>query len=204
MRETVNTRVYRSAKKVVTSGAFIPGTRIDASQLAFQVKASVTPVRLALNRMVGERLVELHTNDGYHMPRITEPDLRDRYDWNLHLAHTGLRLRQSSFSDTSTPDEIRNLLTHDPIEATEAFFLRIAHLADNLELTAAVEGCNDRMRAVRYLKNGMIADREGELKHLIGQFEQGDFGGLAKSLIIYHKRRKNSVAWLVRRLHELK
>ncbi|MFP1132992.1 GntR family transcriptional regulator [Asticcacaulis sp. W401b] len=203
MRDSVNERVYASVKRAITSGTIVPGIRIDASLLASTLNSSLTPVRMALNRLAGERLVEVHANEGFYMPRVTEPGLRDLYEWNLHLSHTSLRVRPDTPQLKFDLSELRAVAASDIVSATELLFSAIGRLSSNAEMMMAIAACNDRLRAVRHLKNGMIADRESELTELADLLERGDFVSLSKALIPYHKKRKDTVPWLVKRLHDL-
>lgn len=51
-------RVYAAIKQQLLEGAFRPGERIEPAILSDELGASVTPVRDALHRLAGERLVE--------------------------------------------------------------------------------------------------------------------------------------------------
>ena len=57
-------RVYLALKAQVTSGAFAPGDRLEPAALGEALNASITPVRDALHRLVGERIVEAPRNEG--------------------------------------------------------------------------------------------------------------------------------------------
>ncbi|WP_240922051.1 GntR family transcriptional regulator [Oleiagrimonas sp. C23AA] len=77
--------VYRQIKCHLRSGHYAPGQRIDPATLAAQFSTSLTPVRFALYRLVGEELVADHTRSGLHVPMFSEIALRDLYDWMERL-----------------------------------------------------------------------------------------------------------------------
>ena len=78
-------RVYEAIKRLLLSGEILPGDRLDPARFADQFHSSKTPVRDALHRLSGERLVDTRPGEGFHMPMVTEPGLRDLYIWNASL-----------------------------------------------------------------------------------------------------------------------
>ena len=57
-------RVYFELKAKVMRAAFAPGERLDPAQLARNLGVSPTPVRDALHRLSGERLIETWHQEG--------------------------------------------------------------------------------------------------------------------------------------------
>ena len=94
-------RIYRVVKQQVLDGVFRPGERIEAAQLADLHNASITPVRAALHRLVGEQLVDARPSEGFHAPQVSEPSLRDLYDWNGQVLQIALQL---SSPQSTRPD----------------------------------------------------------------------------------------------------
>ena len=62
-----------------------PGDRLEPALLSEELNASVTPVRDALHRLTGERLVEAPRHEGFRTPMMTETPLRQLYSWHLDL-----------------------------------------------------------------------------------------------------------------------
>jgi DNA-binding GntR family transcriptional regulator len=79
-------RSYAALRQVLRDGMHPPGHRLEANRIADELGVSPTPVRDALNRLVGERMVEASSGEGFHVPRLDEGDLRDLYEWNSALA----------------------------------------------------------------------------------------------------------------------
>src|SRR5690349_3688178 len=78
-------RVYAAIKQRLREGVYRPGERLEPALLAEELNASVTPVRDALHRLTGERLVETPRHEGFRVPMMTEPLLRFLYGWHLAL-----------------------------------------------------------------------------------------------------------------------
>jgi DNA-binding GntR family transcriptional regulator len=89
-------RVYLALKEQLISGRFAPGDHLEPTTIGEELNASITPVRDALHRLVGERMVEAPRNDGFRVPAPTEAELRDLYGWNCRLLELALGRRASA------------------------------------------------------------------------------------------------------------
>jgi DNA-binding GntR family transcriptional regulator len=84
-------RVYAALKRLILARRFRPGEKLDPGRLADALGSSVTPVRDALHLLTGEGLVEMRTSDGYAIPLIDEPGLRDLYRWSAAVLQLAAR-----------------------------------------------------------------------------------------------------------------
>uniref|UniRef100_UPI000A6AA556 GntR family transcriptional regulator n=1 Tax=Sphingomonas asaccharolytica TaxID=40681 RepID=UPI000A6AA556 len=84
-------RVFDALKHDILSGELPPGTKLEPAALADRLNSSVTPVRDALHRLAGALLVEMRASEGFYLPFVTEPGLRDLYAWNAELVRTLVR-----------------------------------------------------------------------------------------------------------------
>ena len=111
--------------------------------LADELNASVTPVRDALHRLTGERLVEAPRHEGFRVPMITETMLRHLYAWHLDLLLLAVMKHRAA-------DVPHKIIESDgaiglPTQARDnALFLGLVRSAGNPEHYAALE--------VRYAK----------------------------------------------------
>src|SRR3546814_16408467 len=83
-------RVYLDLKARIVGGAYQPGTRLDPFHLAKRLAASQTPVREALNRLSGERIVDSWHQEGFRQPIFAVSVICDLYLWYgafLRLPH---------------------------------------------------------------------------------------------------------------------
>ena len=85
-------RIYATVKQELLDGRYRPGERIDAALLAARHGVSITPIRSALHRLVGERLVETRPSEGFFSIALTEVRLRDLYAWNGNVILLAMRL----------------------------------------------------------------------------------------------------------------
>ncbi|MDC7675520.1 GntR family transcriptional regulator [Asticcacaulis machinosus] len=196
-------RVYHKIKSSLLTGAFAPGAHIDVGLLEMQVHTSGSPIRMALQRMVGEGLVEAHANEGFYMPHLTEPGLHDTYLFagaTLDFALKEALNRQAMVKPGRVP-EFELTTDAEIVAASEWLFLAVADSADNREAVRAVAGLNDRLHVVRWLKNGLIPNRKTEIRHLLTLWSNGDLIALRRALSVYHKKRLKMVPALVRCVH---
>lgn len=176
-------RVYLALKEQLGTGRFASGAHLDPTALSEELNASVTPVRDALHRLVGERLVSAPRGDGFRVPLLTEAALRDLYGWNGRILALALRSMTPAGAATEQPS------SQDPVARTEALFMTIAASSGSGELHAAVLNLNDRLRPVRRAEGRCLLDLDDEL-HALERASAGNaLRDLRMQLARYHRRR---------------
>jgi DNA-binding GntR family transcriptional regulator len=202
---TTSERIYAAVKRSILSSAFLPGQRIDASELANANSASVTPVRAALSRLLGERLIDAHPNDGFRMLQISEPWLRDLYAWNAQLllaslAPPAVALRRSPATQTVALEDPN---TADLATATAILFRQIASLSGNSEAIGAIASLNDRLLVARAFEPQLLNQGREELDILATAITVLDRHDLRALIVAYHRRRLYLATDLIRLMHHL-
>lgn len=187
-------RVYHELKRMLAEGELPPGTPIEPALIGKQIASSITPVRDALHRLTGERLVEAPNHNGFRTPHLTEFGLRDLYAWNgqvLALAIRSMRqpLRHRRTS-TGAPGEQAAMPVAD-------LFVGIAQGSGNAEHVRAIEQLNDRLAPIRSVESRLLDDTPEEEDLLRRHCDQGDRTGLLSALDRYHRRRVRAVAGLL-------
>jgi DNA-binding GntR family transcriptional regulator len=94
-------RVYAAIKRQLREGVFRPGDRLEPAVLSEQLNASVTPVRDALHRLTGERLVDAPRHEGFRTPMLTETTLRHLYAWHRDLVLLAMLNRRDALAPVS-------------------------------------------------------------------------------------------------------
>lgn len=187
---------YQGLKERLKTGLWPMGMRLETAKLADELGVSVTPVRDSLNRLVGERLVELWPGEGYRVARISERLLRDLLVFNCDLLAKALV--SAPFNSTNAewseqadayPDRVARL------------FAEAAAASGNAIMAEVVDALNDRLHPVRCLDLEMIADCDTE----IAAFEEmmcgnGDSAASIDWLNLYHDRRSELASEYVHRL----
>lgn len=182
-------RSYAALKRMLCEGHFPPGHRLEANRLADELGVSMTPVRDTLHRLVGERLVEASSGEGFHVPRLSEKALRDLYEWNAALLSIAARTMRRPLPDTgATP-----LWSVPPgADRVAALFARLGAGAPNVEIAAAIAGASDRLHPYRVVEPQVLSADEHELAELASSGP-----GQAQAIRRYHVRRMKVAAELI-------
>lgn len=192
-------RTYTAVKTFLLADSDLrAGERIDIGDLSRRFGASASPIRAALHRMAGERLVVSHQGEGFSLPRVTEPGLSDLYQWNTALLANALRHPLMAPQAAELPDGHT-----DPISMIERIFALLATQSDNIEVEWAVAGVSDRLHRARRAELELVSDFDGEVEALRTALEGGEAPAMRQVIISYHRRRLRLVPAVVRRLHGL-
>lgn len=184
-------RVYHEIKRMLAEGELPPGAPIEPAVIGKEIAASITPVRDALHRLTGERLVEAPNHNGFRVPLPTEAALRDLYDWNGQV----LKLAAKQYSPGSGQQAIVHLTSMTDIAAsTAALFLDVARGTGSSELAVAVGFLNARLAAFRYAEIKILESTGDELARMVKLFVSGDRAALGSALTRYHRRRLRAVS----------
>lgn len=191
-------RVYLALKAQVTGGVFAPGDRLEPAALGEALNASITPVRDALHRLVGERIVEAPRNEGFRVPMVTEFGLRQLYAWHTDL----LRLAAARYG--------RAVLTIDQLEhpadtgmhPTSDIFGELARAAGDHELASALANTGERLASIRIIEKRFIPEIGAELEAFRGSIEAHDLTALRSAISDYQRRRLRVVPRIVAALQQ--
>lgn len=194
-------RVYAAIKQRLRDGVYRPGDRLEPAALAEDLNASVTPIRDALHRLTGERLVEAPRHEGFRVPMLTETTLRHLYRWHLDLILLAIANRRSSpqpaddpFAAMAQDSEARH--------RQNALFLAIARMTRNPEHVLAIEGLRNRLEPVRRLETLLLDAVDEETREILAALQANDRRALRRALVRYHRRRAGIVPELLERLQE--
>ncbi len=178
-------RVYRELKRQLCEGLLSPGAPIEPAVVGAELAASSTPVRDALHRLVGERLVEASQYNGFRVPRPTEAELRDLYLWNgrvVGLAVANARFEQTiSNASQSEPEDIATV--------TAMLFLQIGDATRSREHIGAIAELNDRLGHCRRAEAIALGGLRAEYDALRALVLAGERARLGRGLMHYHQRR---------------
>lgn len=190
---TTSERIYEHIRHLVTRRHVRPGLRLDPNAIAKDLNASSTPVREALNRLVGERLVETRDPGGFFLSTFDEPGLRDLYSWSGNVL--GLVLKSGGLEAAATQFHPAG---SDYPDRVGALFEAIARTSRNSEHAAEIMRLNARLHAMRQVESEVFEDIEDEFDELKSAVLSAS-KAIRPILLIYHRRRERSVPELVRR-----
>ncbi len=196
-------RIYAAVKEHLLSGDFPPGERIDAAQLAAHHAASITPVRAALHRLTGERLVEARAGEGFLTPRVTEASLRDLYAWNGHILQLAWQLSTPGGDEAAgmLGSATRGVDSLDIVAGTERLFGGFCGRSGNEQCAFAMDGLNDRLHLARSLEGRLFVDAAEELTSLTGALVSRQSADIRHAITTYHRRRIRAAPNIVRLMH---
>ena len=193
-------RVYAAIRDQLREGRFRPGDRLEPAALSEQLNASVTPVRDALHRLAGERLVEAPRHKGFRVPLMTEAALRHLYAWHRDLVLLAIASRPGR--EKRLGEALHRVLgtdSHEP--APDSIFTALAYGSGNPEHGAALEAVAERLQPLRRAESVLIDAAEQESAEIFDALRSADPRKLRNSLVRYHRRRQRLVPELLERLY---
>jgi hypothetical protein len=194
------TRVYEQLKADIIGGRFPPRTLLVERALASEYGVSISPVRSAAYWLVGEKLLELHPGGGFHVPDITEDDLRDLYFWHGQLLRNALHAGRRAAPERPRKEfeGVTDLATPATMTATTAnLFAHIARHSPIAQHRSAILAAGERLHVVRLKEPLVIGGVSEELNTVQALTASGRTSDLMTAIWAYHRRRLRRVADLV-------
>lgn len=191
-------RVYAGIRKRLREGMYRPGERLEPAVLSDELNASVTPVRDALHRLTGERLVEAPRHEGFRSPMMTETTLRHLYAWHLDLLLVAVAKHrlQAAELDMSLADESATA----GYERQDVLFMALARSTGNPEHALALRQLADRLEPVQRFEQMFLEAVELESEQISDAIRAQDRSELRRKLVSYHRRRDRIVPQLLEQL----
>lgn len=194
---TTSERVYDAIRERLTDRTLRPGDKIDPVELARTFGSSVTPVRDALHILIGQGLAGTGIGEGFYVPHIDEPGLRDLYDWNIDLLLATLR-RQSKIQEE--PDPLPRQPSDLPRRTAE-LFATIARRSGSREHSLAMRWANARLASVRLVEQGVLEGAVQEIDALSDAVALHDTAAIKRIVTTYHVRRKRAAGNIIYALY---
>jgi len=189
-------RVYDALRTRIVEHDFRPGDRLDPASLAEGLASSVTPVRDALHRLVGENLVETALSEGFRIPHVNLPQIQDLLGWNRQILRLALQDWDAAKHAAYTAQPPAT-----PAVGIGLAFKEIARRSRNQEHQRAIRSANARLHAVRLVEDDLFPDREAELDQIETALQEPGAAGLRALIDRYHRRRRRVAPELVRLLY---
>ena len=193
-------RVYAAIKQHLREGVFRPGDRLEPAVLSEELNASVTPVRDALHRLTGERLVEAPRHEGFRAPLVTETMLRHLYAWHRDLLLLATARRHWGPVSVGQDEDSSRLTPLGLLHRQNAFFLKLVVAGGNPEHLFALRTLMERMEPFQRFEDELLDAVQEETETIVAAISAGDRPALRKSLVAYHRRRARLIPELVGRL----
>lgn len=176
---------YIAIKRRLMEARWPAGMRLEAARLADDLGVSVTPVRDSLNRLAGERLVDLRTGDGYRVPRLAGHEFGELIACHQHLVLLAIRGQPSAVSPLD--DEVSAC----PAARALRIFTYLGDVSGNGELAAVVRSLNERVQPARAVEVHFLTGLGAEISEIaaLAMAGRASQARLCARIIDYHARR---------------
>lgn len=84
-KETLADTICRKIRRDIIAHELIPGQKINVKELAARYGTSETPVKLALNRLISEKIIENFPRHGMKVKSIDEEEAREIFELRLMM-----------------------------------------------------------------------------------------------------------------------
>ncbi len=142
-------QVYRVIREGILKRNLLPGMRLSALALSQEMGVSRTPVRLALERLAAEGLVEVRSNQTAQVARPSPKTVKEVFFMRALLESEAARLATERAGPADSKalkklieeeqSEFHNRNFHGYINANREFHMAVARLADNSLLEKTIE-----------------------------------------------------------------
>ena len=152
-------------REMILSGKFKPGERLSEPRLVVRLGVSRTPIRLALDRLAIEGLLDTTPAGGFIVHEFTVEEIWDAVDLRGVLEGTAARLSAERFVHTRDLMILHHyweqmeqvVTTHQPLERylqlNDAFHSALVDLAKSPSLQRAL----DRLQAIPFASRSALA-----------------------------------------------
>lgn len=161
--QTLNSHVYSDIVRLLSSGHYPPGTRLDEQQIAEELGVSRTPLREAISKLVKDGLVEHRPYKGNFVRSFTAKEVFDLYEVRKGLESLAVRLAIPYLTEDSISKlrtilgEIGSALKAGDLGtyglADKRFHDAIAQLSGNETLISMLAHLGGQVQLIRTMAN---------------------------------------------------
>lgn len=155
-RENLDDQIYDRLRLLILERRLLPGERILVDRLAVELGVSRTPILNALRRLGQEGAVQVVPRRGVYVRRYGKAEMARLFAVREVLDGLATRLAARTIPGAEIEEFARAFRRHDPaaaspaairryVELDRAFHSRLMELADNDQLTAAMESIHMRL-----------------------------------------------------------
>lgn len=161
--QTLNWHVYNDVVRLISSGRYPAGSRLDEQQIAEELGVSRTPLREAISKLVKDGLVEHRPYRGNFVRRFTAKEVFDLYEVRKGLESMAVRLAIPHLTDPSIAElkailgDIDTALGDGDLDAyglaDKRFHDTIADLSGNETLISVLAHLGGQVQLIRTMAN---------------------------------------------------
>ncbi|MBA4090127.1 MAG: hypothetical protein C0494_05975 [Sphingobium sp.] len=186
-------RVYQRIRSDILDGTIEPGRKIAASDLARAFEASVTPVREALYRLVGEGLITM-AQSGFHASVMDDAMVLDIIDLSQKFLIIGLqRLAAGAAIEISWDWTGQDPEADEAVKMLEATFSHLFRATDNDAIVHWGDRTMEQLHSVRLAQCRVSRRARREGLTLLELVVARDRTRLARQILAHHRRLKQTI-----------
>lgn len=194
-------RAYLLLKADIMAGRWAPGVILIERTIAAEYGVSVSPLRDAAQRLVGEHMLEIGPGGGYRLPEQTREALCDLYRWHSHLVRLIVKaLRPTASLPLSAISRSSELSLP---RATTELFLTLADACADREYGRALRSATERLHPARLGEVQVMDNLVEELRMVEIATISGRGHDHFEALWAYHRRRIRRVDKIFEAMSEL-
>ncbi|RJG52938.1 GntR family transcriptional regulator [Sphingobium terrigena] len=182
-------RAYLLLKADIMAGRFASGHILNERALAAEYGVSVSPLRDAAQRLVGEHMLEIASGGGYRLPTMTTDALRDLYRWHGHLVRLILKANRLAIDFDAKSYAGTELDGQAIATAATNLFQAIAQASDDHEHGRALSSATERLHVARLVEVRVLPNLVEELRAVGIATVSGRGPDRFEALWAYHRRR---------------
>ena len=158
---------FISLRERLQDGAYPPGTRITAVDVADELRLSTTPVREALSRLAGQGLLEDRRGQGYFVAHLSPTDVADLYRMSLAALLISQEPHRTSRRTPGAPVQTDGSPeAQGPVREVEDLFRRWAVDSGSRALVANFRILQIQLGPVRRIEAHLLDDLDAEADRL--------------------------------------
>ena len=194
-KQPLAVKAYETIIKKIICLEYPPSQHLEENQLVEDIGIGRTPIREALVRLQGEKMVESHPNKGVIVRPITLQNTKAMFE-SMHIFEFGvvdiairkdctLHIKKMAESNEWVKKTILSNKVFDLVEANHEFHMNFARCSQNEFLVRGVEDVRKEAKRLSYLSYDNSIDPERPLEthyksvvheheHLIDALQQKD------------------------------
>ena len=142
-QQTLAEYSYKTLKDAIINGTYLPGEKLRIETLKAHLKIGPTPIREALSRLVSTGLIEMESNRGFYVRKVSEDEVKDIYDTFLKIELLALTEAMKKGDAAWEANILATLHKLSAVEKSSASIDTTLWLQLNYEFHCAlITGCN--------------------------------------------------------------
>jgi len=199
IRRNINEQIYDFLKDRILTQEYRPGARLHIEQLKEKLRVSPTPIKDALNKLIGEGLAESVSRGGVFVTKPSQREMKESFDVRLMMETYAISCAFKREIQRKEIDTLENILSESMehiknnnykrfIEKDREFHYFLVKMSNNRKLCEFYRQLHIHMQIARryYVRNyKRLQESHKEHKKILNALKKQD-ADLAKECITAH------------------